>query len=115
MAEDISRADLVIFLDASTNGQPGTVRSAAVSVHGRGPYFPHHLAPQDLLALCDRLYSAKPRAFLISVDGERFDHGQDLSASVRNAIPLVVERVSNLIEHESEMHPAFYKPLPRKD
>lgn len=99
VAEDVSRADLVIFLDASSTGKPGTVRCQAVSARSRKPCFSHHLAPADLLGWCHRLYSAKPRAFLISVDGERFDYGQGLSVRALNAVPLVVERVSKLIDH----------------
>lgn len=107
VAEDISRADLVIFLDASNNGRPGTVRCQAIPAPSRELHFSHYLAPADLLALCDRLYSARPSAFLISIDGERFEHGQHFSARTVNAIPLVVERVSQLIDrYESEVQPS---------
>lgn len=110
LAEDIRHADLVVFLDASRNGPPGTVRCEAVLAHPREHYFSHHLAPADLVALCDRLYSVKPRAFLISVSGERFDHGQQLSARAVKSVPVVVEQVSKLIDKvrdESEMQPSL--------
>src|SRR5262249_40536336 len=97
LAEDISRAELVVFLDATNHGQPGAVRCDPVSAEPGEINFSHHLAPQEILGFCNRLYSTKPNAFLISVAGEKFDHGQNFSASAVCAIPLVLEKLSELL------------------
>jgi len=47
--------------------------------------FSHHLSPSDLLTLPDRLYSAHPRAVLVSILGEGFGYGQSVSSSVTHA------------------------------
>src|SRR5215471_11241439 len=60
LAEDISRADLVVFLDASSHGQPGAVRCQTISAESGEINVFHHLKPQEILGLCNRLYSAKP-------------------------------------------------------
>jgi len=107
LAEDMSRAELVVFLDASARGQPGDVSCEAVSVESGKSNFSHYLAPQEMLGVCERLYAAKPNAFLISVSGEIFDHGPECSVSAVRAVPLVLEKVSGLmrqLEQESEMH-----------
>jgi len=98
LAEDISLADLVVFLDASTHGQPGVPRCQAVCAESREINFQHHFSPQEILGFCDRLYSAKPSAFLISLPGEKFDHGQEFSQSAVRAVPFVVEEVFRLMK-----------------
>ena len=106
LAEDVASADLVIFLDASSEGEPGDVRCAPVvsSANEAQPEslrFSHHLSPSQIMVLADRLYSAKPRAFLISIHAECFDHGQSVSLSVTRAIPEIAEHVLSLTRHAS--------------
>jgi hydrogenase maturation protease len=98
LAETVSRAQMVIFIDASNNGEPGEVRCRAVSSQPRQTHLSHHLAPGEVLALCDRLYAGRPPGFLISVHGERFDHGDGISPVVIQAIPRVVESVHRLVK-----------------
>jgi hydrogenase maturation protease len=103
LAERASRADLVVFLDAAANGIPGKVSCQAVSSEPAEVHFSHHLAPGEILALCDRLYATKPRGFLISVHGECFDHGQELSPAAVKAIPQVVAKVSEAVRRLSDV------------
>ncbi len=86
LAEEISRAGTVIFLDATGDGEPGKVACQIV-----------HLVPAQDLALCDQLYEAKPRGFLISISGQCFDHGDGLSPAAMNALPQSVAVVSDLV------------------
>ncbi len=97
LAEEISRAGTVIFLDATGNGDPGRVVCQTVSAEPAQARFSHHLAPTQVLALCDQLYQAKPRGFLISISGECFDHGEGLSPAAINALPQSVLVVSDLL------------------
>jgi len=101
LAEEVALADLVIFLDASRNGEAGSIRSDAVFAQPGELRFSHHLAPAEVLDLCARLYSAKPQAFLISAHGQCFDHGHELSQLAVLAVPEVVAEVSRLITFES--------------
>ena len=101
LAEDVSRTETVIFLDASSNGEPGSVRCEAVFPQLGELHFSHHLAPAEILGLCDRLYSAKPRAFLISIHGECFDHGQELSPTTVHALPQALAEVWRLMKRLS--------------
>jgi Ni,Fe-hydrogenase maturation factor len=87
----------VIFLDATGDGNPGKVTCQAVSAEPTQSRFSHHLAPAQLLALCEQLYDAKPHGFLISISGERFDHGEGLSRAAINALPQSVAVVSDLL------------------
>jgi hydrogenase maturation protease len=97
LAEDASRANLVIFLDAAKGGEPGTVWCREGRPQPEFLNVSHHLAPGDVLALCDQLYGAKPPAFIVSVNGECFDHGQNLSPSTMRALPQLEAKVADLI------------------
>ena len=96
LAESTSRADLVIFLDAATNGEPGNVLCQPLSAEKGELRFSHHLTPQGILAVCERLYSAKPRGFLLTLPGKRFEHGEEFSPVAVHAVPRVVELVTGL-------------------
>jgi hydrogenase maturation protease len=99
LAEEVALADMVIFLDASSNGEPGQVACRAIFAAPGGSDFSHHFAPAEILDLCRRLYFAEPRAFLISINGKSFGHGHELSPAVIHAVPEVVAQVCKLIEH----------------
>jgi hypothetical protein len=53
-------------------------------------------------ALCDQLYGARPRGFLISIHGH-FDHGETLSAMAINALPQVVTSVTGLVKRAESL------------
>ena len=101
LAERASRADMVVFLDAAGHGIPGKVSCQPVSLQSAEVHFSHHFGPGEILTLCDRLYAAKPRGFLISVNGECFDHGQELSSAAVEAIPQVVAKVGELVRRST--------------
>jgi Ni,Fe-hydrogenase maturation factor len=96
LAEEASRAATVIFMDAERNGEPGKVLCQSISPDSAAVRFSHHLAPAQVLALCRQLYGAEPRGFLISISGECFDHGNELSRAVIDAIPQSLVHVMNL-------------------
>lgn len=96
LAESTSQADLVIFLDAATNGEPGSVRCRPLDAEKGELRLSHHLTPEGILAVCEQLYSAKPSGFLVSVQGKLFEHGEELSPTAAHAMPRVVELVTNL-------------------
>ena len=102
LAERASSADMVVFLDAAASGIPGTVTCQAVSSQPAEVHLSHHLVPGEILALCDRLYAAKPSGFLISVHGKCFHHGQELSPAVVKSIPKVVAKVSEVVKYLSD-------------
>jgi Ni,Fe-hydrogenase maturation factor len=55
--------------------------------------FSHQLTPEVLLGFTERLYGSCPEAVLFSVGADSFGYGDDLSESVRAALPGLLERV----------------------
>jgi hydrogenase maturation protease len=98
LAEPISRADLVVFVDARQGSEPGRVEVCAVRPDAdTAPAFSHHVEPGALLSLAHALYGAAPEAFVVSVDGAAFGHGPDLSPPVAAAVAIVQRRIRTLL------------------
>jgi hydrogenase maturation protease len=97
LAENASQAHVVIFVDATARGNAGEVVCQSVTAESREARFSHHLTPSQVLALCDRWYGVSPPAFVISISGECFDHGDGLSAAARSGLRQSVRVVSDLI------------------
>lgn len=97
-AEDVADAETVIFLDAATGGSEGEVSCRTVSAQPSPVRFSHHLAPEQVLALSEQLYSATPRGFLITAHTRSFDHGNTLSPIAAGLIPRIVEQVCALLQ-----------------
>jgi hydrogenase maturation protease len=97
LSEDVSRAALVIFVDATESGHPGVLNCAQVMASAGESASSHHLTPDALLQLAATLYHARPNGFLVSLTGKCFDHGESLSLEIREAIPLLVEKIRELI------------------
>jgi hydrogenase maturation protease len=99
LVPDIAVSDLVIFLDAASEGEPGEVRCrrlhpsrAAVSTMA------HFLEPTELLAWTQALYGRLPEAHLVTVAGKSFDfaHSQ-LSTAVAAAAESMLSTTRELI------------------
>lgn len=97
LAEQASRAETVIFLDAARNQPPGKVTCHALTPGCAPPGISHFLAPEEVLALCNSLYERNPSGFLVSLGGECFEHGEELSSPVANALPELVSRVDAIV------------------
>ena len=98
LAEDISRASLVVLVDASADGDPGTVRVHTVEPTPAGQTtWSHHLDPQTLAGLAEALYGLVPPIVLVSVAAGSFAEGDGLSGALERALPEVVEVVAGVV------------------
>ena len=125
LADDASRARLVVFVDAATDRPVGSVSVRPVAPRrapddavgdGRAAVVPpratrsldpfsHGMGPEDLLALTRDLYSATPEAVLVSVGAESFEPGAELSEAGRLAIPRAKEAVLHAISEGTRSVP----------
>ena len=93
MAECVSRATGVVFVDARRDGTPGEVRCEEIAPSAGSNPLAHSLSPQALLLYAEQLYGRAPRAVVLSIAGERFGMGEALSPVVRRAIPRAIRTV----------------------
>lgn len=100
LAEDISRAERVLFIDAARNLPPGEMRCEPVLPMGNAVppiSYSHHLSPATLLNVSRELYSSSTRAFLISVGGQDFSEHECLSTTLSKIFDDVITLVQNFI------------------
>ncbi|MGO8687776.1 MAG: hydrogenase maturation protease [Candidatus Dormibacteria bacterium] len=95
LAEDVSQARWVVFIDAAADRPAGSVTLEPVAARAAPPAgspgrgldpFSHGMAPADLLSLARDLYSATPDAVVVSVGAASFAAGEGLSPVVRTAL-----------------------------
>lgn len=106
VADSVRRRELVLFLDAACvddieNCRAGDIRVREVSgreTSERPSNFSHVYSPAKLLGFARELYRETPKAFVITIAGENFGHGDSLSAPVTSALPELVTRIEQLIE-----------------
>jgi len=104
MVEPISRADLVIFVDAGLEGIPGEYENYRIVPAGDMSSFTHHTNPASLLAGSKELYGTSPDAVMFSVCANRFNYGEVLSTVVASAVPQVLRKIERLVEAEMSSH-----------
>ena len=93
MAECVSQAQGVVFIDARRDGPPGEVRCEVVGPSAGSNPLAHSLSPQALLLYAEQLYGRAPKAVVLSIAGERFGMGESLSPVVRRALPRAIRTV----------------------
>lgn len=93
MAESVSKAQGVVFIDARRDGTPGEVRCEEITPSAGSNPLAHSLSPQELLLYAQQLYGRAPRAVVLSIAGERFGMGEELSPVVRRALPRAIRAV----------------------
>jgi hydrogenase maturation protease len=96
LADVVSQANAVIFIDASRDGEPGELTFQPVVPTAEPASLSHELSPAAVLELCRQLYRRCPPAFLVSLCGECFDHGEGLSPKVAASLPRLTALVGQL-------------------
>ena len=100
LAEDLSRASRVVFVDACVSSPPGAVDRSKVEVTpetARPLRWSHELTPQALAGLAATLFGRLPPIHVVTVGGASFAAGEDLSVAVEAAVPELVEAVAAVV------------------
>ena len=99
LALDLAAVDRVVFLDASVDGEPGTVRVRELAADaGLASTMAHFHDPRELLAWCATLYGRAPRAWLVTAAGESFDYASyRLSTRAQVGLDRMLDEARRLI------------------
>lgn len=98
LAEQISGADNVYFIDACTEGSPGDVRYRWVTPERGAGAFTHHVTPESLLGAACELYGCEPDVEIITVTGASFATDDHLSPELCVKLPELVRTLQQEIE-----------------
>jgi hydrogenase maturation protease len=106
LAEDVSRANLVVLIDASREpGAAGSVSSTALpDTPASGSVYSHHVDPALLLQLAGTWFGHAPPAVQVSIRAGDLEVGTDLSAPVVAAMPALVDAVIDAIRAHEQVH-----------
>jgi hydrogenase maturation protease len=96
LAEAISEAALIIFVDAAAHGEPGTLTCDPVASSESDLRYSHDFTPATLIQMAKTIYGKQPKAFLICAAGKVFEHGESLSPEVASTVPAAVARVRGI-------------------
>jgi hydrogenase maturation protease len=99
LAEDVARAESVLFIDCSVDSPPGSVRLAPVEPAAAGQGIAtHHSGAAELLALARDYYSSVPKnAQLLTIGAGSTALGEVFSDAVTAALPEACKRIEEAI------------------
>lgn len=97
LAEVARKAELLILIDACTEGTPGSLTIRPVAPEASSSGFTHDFSLETLLKTSQSLYGSHPRAVAFTITAESFPYGSELSPCVSAAIPTLVARVCALV------------------
>ena len=100
LAEAVSRAELVVFVDAAFGGGlPGTWKCEPVNPDEvRAGPLGHHFTPAELLVYARALFASAPQAVIVSVVGGSFEAGGGLSPAVDAVLGDVERHLFEVLE-----------------
>jgi hydrogenase maturation protease len=102
-----SQAETVVFLDAGDSTQASEIKCEPVLPAQHGALFSHEFSPAAILALANELYGKVPQAFMVSLRGECFEHGELLSTKVLEILPEFIHIVAALVGKAAAPDPAL--------
>lgn len=95
LVDDLRDAGKVILIDAAVDRFPGGVRWERVEPRPHDPpRLTHSLTPWFLLGLLDLVHGRRPPTWLVSIQGDDFDHGEGLSPEARERAERAVSAVA---------------------
>jgi len=115
LADPVSKADFVIFIDACWGDAPGKICCGPVEVglsshtDSKHTTLSHYFDPPTLIALAQGLYGRRPEAFVLSVSSRSFGYGEGLSPSVMALLPKLLGYVGELIYQKTRVRTYFKK------
>jgi hydrogenase maturation protease len=109
LAGQMAAFDVVLFIDARSEGEPGTVRVERLSRDaGHVASLTHHVHPAALLELTETLYGHAPGAMLVTGVGTSFELREGSSAEgLSEAASLALEEICRIVPELVKSYPAL--------
>lgn len=84
LAAELLAAEIaaVIFVDAAVAAQPASIQITPITAESTDAAFGHHCGPATILTYAAHLYHCQAPAWLVTVPGKDFGHGEGFSPAV---------------------------------
>ena len=102
----------VVFVDAARAEDHTAIHLHKVEADIATPTLGHHLDPDVLLVYAALLYQGLVPAWLVTIPGTDFDHGEGFSTGVEQLLRTAPAVADALIEQMKEAIPCMNLPLP---
>jgi hydrogenase maturation protease len=97
LAEPVSKAKGVIFVDACANAPAAEVRFTELHLNKfeqpGSSWDTHNCSPETIIEAAQMLYGSAPKAWLYTVGGREFGLGESLSPDVEQLVPKITLRI----------------------
>ena len=98
LAEEIARAQSVLFIDCSVDSAPGSAALLPVEPAAAQGLATHHLGAAELLALSRDLYNSQPsNALLLTIGAGSTELGEAFSDAVTAALPAACRLIEEIV------------------
>jgi hydrogenase maturation protease len=97
LSDDLSKAELAIFIDAAAEGEPGAVLRREVTPAGGEGAFTHQATPAALLAAARTLFGRAPEAVLFSVPVEAGGFDEALTPAAQRGLEGVCAEIRAMV------------------
>jgi hydrogenase maturation protease len=97
LAEDISQARMILFIDAAAAGLPGEIHSEEILPATEKIRFTHHWTPRTLLMLSKQLYGTAPSAVSLTMAVASTEVGVGLSQEAEHRLPELLVRAKTIV------------------
>lgn len=98
LAEEISMAETVLFVDCSATDLPGSVSIVAAQPVAVESLATHHLGAPELLGLASKLYASLPHtALVMTVGAGSMELSEEFSQPMLDAIPLACAKLEETV------------------
>ena len=100
LAEPVSRAGGVVFVDAAVNSET-EVRMVALEPSDTGRIMAHVSDPGGLLAVAQKVFGRSPPAWCLTIPIQNVDFGEELSPLARDGMRSALEKIRVLAENRA--------------
>lgn len=97
LADPISRADLVVFVDAAVDA-PREVQLRPLAPADSSQIMAHAADPRTLLALARDLFGHAPTAWWLTIPVENLGIGEQFSALAQRGLVVAIDRIKSLCQ-----------------
>jgi hydrogenase maturation protease len=99
LAEDVTRAQSVLFIDCSIDSESGSLHLTPVAPSPSGPeHNTHHLGAAELLALGHELYNSLPHeALQLTIGASSIEMCESFSPAVTAALPCACKLIEETV------------------
>ncbi len=99
LAEDVSQAQFVLFIDAAEGWPPGEIIRESLAPDGETIRLTHRCTPRALLTAARLLYGRAPSALSLTMTGSSFAVGMGLSGEIQSRLPDLLEEAKKIVSN----------------